>query len=181
MAQVTKETLTKKEIMESLAIEQRRGRISILFVGVVCALALSVGMILFFVPFSIQDTFFKILIKGFGVFFVVCSILPIRVFIIVSKPSKGEKNFYVITDKLIDITTETVKLKRNRLVELKKNIFYFQKKGKYVTGLRDQGAVQYSDVGDTFYLVMINNAVKLVYNAKIYQYEGEIYEQSTEI
>ena len=65
-------------------------------------------------------------------------------------------------------------------MQSKKGYFYFQKKGKYVTELRDQGAVQYSDVGDTFYLVMNNNAVMLVYNAKIYQYDGEISGQSTE-
>ena len=85
---------------------------------------------------------------------------------------KRKIEFKVETDVLERIETEEVYIKNGRTsFPIEKKVMIFEKYGRYTARPEDRSALQYSSIGDTFYLVLTGaGSINYVYNAKIYEY-----------
>jgi hypothetical protein len=173
----TKESLTRKYIYDELV-----GGIKYAIIGgclmlfVITVTMIPLGL---FIYSESSDYNYMTAVIGTKIAGIVCIAVPIFCILAFlysvffgSLNKKYYENFLVVEDELTNLCEETVwrRTRRGRKIPVEEKVFYFYKHGRYRITDRDNSAFQYSDVGDTFYIVLNYGHVKQAYNAKIYRF-----------
>lgn len=194
--QPTREVITKESIRAEL-MKSANGGVPLAAMTVVAAIlfgGIFVALGFASLPSKAQlagDTF-PFLNLSLAIMFFLMSILGMgfAVYMLVSVVAESkylrEGCFTVEEDELVNMIRETQSLRidysshgiGSRQTQYR-DVFYFQKSGRYVLSRIDGSAFEYSSIGDTFYVVLMDPRRKIgkqirpkrVYNSKIYRYE----------
>ncbi len=178
MKKLTREPITRKMIYDDL-VSEIKSTFPWIIVGFVAITAVMIPAGIIIIDFSSGNTLMMKIVSVFAG--VVLLVLPVALLAaIIWEKARGRfnpayyENFTVAEDELVDITEETVvrRGRRGKRILVEEKVFYFYKHGRYRIDARDNSAYQYSDKGDTFYLVLLDDRIAYVYNAKIYEYKG---------
>lgn len=179
-----KDILTREKIKQDYKSISRKGVLP-LILGSISLITLLALLIYLFLLLGYFNSFREI-------FMTLAIILLLYILIsIIYDTCKKQKlmqnnKFYITTDKLVACEEKRTFGGGAFISSFSKpHILYFQSYGKYcipeyknyssskMFSMNDSGVFNYSNKGDTFYLVICNNKVVLAYNTKLFELKDE--------